>query len=383
MAERQCPVENLGKLTEEKGNQSEERERKRQMKKKEVLDFYRGKKILITGHTGFKGSWLSEILLLAGARVTGYSLNPPTEPSLFELLGLSERMNSVTGDVRDLRHMKQVFEETQPEIVLHLAAQPIVRDSYKDPVYTYETNVMGTVNLLECARLTPSVRSLVNVTTDKVYENREWEYGYRETDRLDGYDPYSNSKSCSELVTHSYVKSFFAGSSTAVSTCRAGNVIGGGDFANDRIIPDCVRAAEKGQDIVVRNPHSTRPYQHVLDPLFLYLTVAMAQYEDPSFAGYYNVGPDDADCLTTGELVDLFCSLWGENLRWMNRSDGGPHEANFLKLDCSRVKKTFGWKPGMHVEEAVKKTVEWSKLWLSGGDVRAVTDRQIEEFSEA
>ena len=241
---------------------------------------------------------------------------------------------------------------------------------------------MGTVNLLECARLTPSVRSLVNVTTDKVYENREWEYGYRETDRLDGYDPYSNSKSCSELVTHSYVKSFFAGSSTAVSTCRAGNVIGGGDFANDRIIPDCVRAAEKGENIVVRNPHSTRPYQHVLDPLFLYLTVAMAQYEDPSFAGYYNVGPDDADCLTTGELVDLFCSLWGENLRWMNRSDGGPHEANFLKLDCSRVKKTFGWKPGMHVEEAVKKTVEWSKLWLSGGDVRAVTDQQIEEFSE-
>lgn len=346
-----------------------------------IFDFYRGKRVLVTGHTGFKGSWLCEILLLAGAQVTGYSLNPPSDPSLFELLGLSERMDSRIGDVRDLAHMKQVFEETQPEIVLHLAAQPIVRESYKNPVYTYETNVMGTVHLLECARLCPSVRSLVNVTTDKVYENREWEYGYRETDRLDGYDPYSNSKSCSELVTHSYVKAFFGEeTSPAVSACRAGNVIGGGDFAADRIVPDCIRAMQKGEEIAVRNPYSTRPYQHVLEPLYLYLTVAMRQYEDRSFAGYYNVGPDDEDCIATGELVDLFCGFWGGEARWENRYDGGPHEANFLKLDCSRVKKTFGWRTRYHVSQAVEKTVEWTKEWLSGGDVRACTDRQIEEF---
>ncbi|MFR8839771.1 MAG: CDP-glucose 4,6-dehydratase [Clostridium sp.] len=346
-----------------------------------IFDFYRGKRVLVTGHTGFKGSWLCEILLLAGAQVTGYSLNPPSDPSLFELLGLSERMDSRIGDVRDLAHMKQVFEETQPEIVLHLAAQPIVRESYKNPVYTYETNVMGTVHLLECARLCPSVRSLVNVTTDKVYENREWEYGYRETDRLDGYDPYSNSKSCSELVTHSYVKAFFGEeTSPAVSACRAGNVIGGGDFAADRIVPDCIRAMQKGEEIAVRNPYSTRPYQHVLEPLYLYLTVAMRQYEDRSFAGYYNVGPDDEDCIATGELVDLFCGFWGGEARWENRYDGGPHEANFLKLDCSRVKKTFGWRPRYNVSQAVEKTVEWTKEWLSGGDVRACTDRQIEEF---
>lgn len=367
MAERQGAVEDLGELGGTMTNP--------------IFDFYRGKRVLVTGHTGFKGSWLCEILLSAGAQVTGYSLNPPTEPSLFELLGLSERMDSRIGDVRDLSHMKQVFEETKPEIVLHLAAQPIVRESYKNPVYTYETNVMGTVHLLECARLCPSVRSLVNVTTDKVYENREWEYGYRETDRLDGYDPYSNSKSCSELVTHSYVKAFFGEeTSPAVSACRAGNVIGGGDFAADRIVPDCIRAMEKGEEIAVRNPYSTRPYQHVLEPLYLYLTVAMHQYEDRSFAGYYNVGPDDEDCITTGELVDLFCGFWGEEARWENRYDGGPHEANFLKLDCSRVKKTFGWRPRYHVSQAVEKTVEWTKEWLSGGDVRACTDRQIEEF---
>ena len=346
-----------------------------------IFDFYRGKRVLVTGHTGFKGSWLCEILLLAGAQVTGYSLNPPSDPSLFELLGLSERMDSRIGDVRDLAHMKQVFEETQPEIVLHLAAQPIVRESYKNPVYTYETNVMGTVHLLECARLCPSVRSLVNVTTDKVYENREWEYGYRETDRLDGYDPYSNSKSCSELVTHSYVKAFFGEeTSPAVSACRAGNVIGGGDFAADRIVPDCIRAMQKGEEIAVRNPYSTRPYQHVLEPLYLYLTVAMRQYEDRSFAGYYNVGPDDEDCIATGELVDLFCGFWGGEARWENRYDGGPHEANFLKLDCSRIKSVFGWRPRYGVEEAVEKTVEWSRAYLDGEDMLEVMDRQITEF---
>ena len=277
------------------------------MKMKELTDFYRDKRVLVTGHTGFKGAWLCRILALAGARVTGYSLEPPTDPSLFEIAGLEDRMDSVIGDIRNLKGLRDVFERVRPEVVFHLAAQPIVRDSYKDPVYTYETNVMGTVNVMECVRLTDSVRSFLNVTTDKVYENREWEYGYRECDPLDGYDPYSNSKSCSELVTHSYQKSFFSDGRCAVSTSRAGNVIGGGDFANDRIIPDCIRAAATGKDIIVRNPHSTRPYQLVLEPLAVYLTIAMRQHEDGRYQGYYNVGPDDKDCVTTGRLVDMFC----------------------------------------------------------------------------
>lgn len=344
------------------------------------LEFYSGKRVLVTGHTGFKGSWLSRILTLAGAKVTGYSLEPPTTPSLFYTAGLHETMDSVIGDVRDLEHLKKVFDRTQPEIVFHLAAQPIVRDSYKDPVGTYETNVMGTVNVLECVRQFPCVKSVVNVTTDKVYENREWEYGYRECDPLDGYDPYSNSKSCSELVTHSYQKSFFADGRCAISTARAGNVIGGGDFANDRIIPDCVRAMAAGKEIIIRNPYSTRPFQHVMEPLAVYLTIARRQWEDMACQGYYNVGPDDCDCVTTGDLTDLFCRLWGDGAAWVNRHDGGPHEASFLKLDCSKIKSVFGWKPRFHIEEAMEKTVEWSKAYLNGEDMLALMDRQIEEF---
>ncbi len=346
----------------------------------EFASFYKGKRVLVTGHTGFKGTWMCRILALCGAEVTGYALNPPTDPSIYQIIGLEDTMDSRIGDIRDLNGLRQVFEEVQPEVVFHLAAQPIVRDSYKDPVYTYETNVMGTVNMLECIRLTPSVRSFVNITTDKVYENKEWEYGYRECDPLDGYDPYSNSKSCSELVTHSYQKSFFQDGRCAISTSRAGNVIGGGDFANDRIIPDCIRAAASGNKIIVRNPHSTRPYQHVLEPLAVYLEIAMKQYEDGSMAGYYNVGPDDADCVTTGDLTDLFCQAWGDGQTWINQYDGGPHEANFLKLDCSKIKKVFGWTPRYHVKEAVEKTIEWSKLYLEGQDMLEATDRQIREF---
>lgn len=342
--------------------------------------FYQGKRVLVTGHTGFKGSWLSRILTLAGAEVTGYSLEPPTSPSLFEILGLADTMDSEIGDIRDLKHLKEVFDRVQPEIVIHLAAQPIVRDSYWEPVYTYETNVMGTVNLLECVRLSPCVKSVLNVTTDKVYENREWEYGYRECDPLDGYDPYSNSKSCSELVTHSYQKSFFQDGRCAISTARAGNVIGGGDFANDRIIPDCVRAMEAGKEIVVRNPYSTRPFQHVLEPLFAYLQIAQRQYEDRMFQGYYNVGPDDCDCVTTGDLVTMFCEIWGEGASWVNRHDGGPHEANFLKLDCSRIKHVFGWQPHWHILETMDQTIAWSKAYLKGEKMLAVTDQQIREY---
>ena len=345
-----------------------------------MLEFYKGKRVLVTGHTGFKGAWLCCILINAGAVVTGYSLEAPTNPNLFSMCDVEDKMNSIIGDIRDREHLKQVFEETQPEVVFHLAAQPIVRDSYKDPVYTYETNVMGTVNICECVRLYPCVKSFLNVTTDKVYENKEWEWGYRENEPLDGFDPYSNSKSCSELVTHSYINSFYNGMDVAVSTARAGNVIGGGDFANDRIIPDCIRAAGAKNDIIVRNPHSTRPYQHVLEPLAIYLTIAMAQYEDKKYAGFYNVGPDDCDCVTTGQLVDLFCLKWGEGIKWINRYDGGPHEANFLKLDCSKVKKTFGWTPRWHVEEAIEKTVEWSKVYFANGNIPECMDKQIEEF---
>ncbi|MFR6048173.1 CDP-glucose 4,6-dehydratase [Lachnospira eligens] len=344
------------------------------------MDFYKGKRVLITGHTGFKGAWLCQMLINAGAEVTGYALNPPTKPSLFEIANISGKMNSVIGDIRDLSKLKETFTKIQPEIVFHLAAQPIVRESYKNPVYTYETNVMGTVNICECVRTSDSVRSFLNVTTDKVYLNKEWEWGYRENEELDGYDPYSNSKSCSELVTHSYINSFFKEMNIAVSTARAGNVIGGGDFANDRIVPDCIRAAIKHEDIVVRNPFSTRPYQHVLEPLYAYLMIAQKQYEDIKYAGYYNVGPDDRDCFQTGALVDLFVEHWGEGMKWIDKYDGGPHEANFLKLDCSKLKKTFGWQPHWDLNIAIEKVVEWSKCWLTNGDIEKCMNKQIEEF---
>lgn len=344
------------------------------------LSFYRGKKVLLTGHTGFKGSWMSVMLVNSGAQVIGYSSCSKDEVRLFDLCGVKDQVTHIKGDVRDLEHLLEVFRTYQPELVIHMAAQPIVRDSYKDPVGTYSTNVMGTVNICEAVRQTPSVRSFLNVTTDKVYENKEWEWGYRENEPLDGYDPYSNSKSCSELVTHSYKSSFFNDRQVAVSTARAGNVIGGGDFANDRIIPDCIRAAVKGQNIVVRNPYSTRPYQHVLEPVYAYLMIAAMQYQDGRFASWYNVGPDDQDCFQTGALVDLFVKHWGEGLKWVNQYDGGPHEANFLKLDCSKLKTTFGWKPHWNLEKAVEKVVEWSKAWINGGDVRAVMDQQIKEF---
>lgn len=344
------------------------------------MDFYKGKRVLITGHTGFKGAWLCQMLINAGAEVTGYALNPPTKPSLFEIANISGKMNSVIGDIRDLSKLKETFIKTQPEIVFHLAAQPIVRESYKNPVYTYETNVMGTVNICECVRTSDSVKSFLNVTTDKVYLNKEWEWGYRENEELDGYDPYSNSKSCSELITHSYINSFFKNMNIAVSTARAGNVIGGGDFASDRIIPDCIRAAIKHEDIVVRNPFSTRPYQHVLEPIYAYLMIAQKQYEDIKYAGYYNVGPDDRDCFQTGALVDLFVKHWGEGMKWIDKYDGGPHEANFLKLDCSKLKKTFGWQPHWDLNIAIEKVVEWSKCWLTNGDIEKCMNKQIEEF---
>ncbi len=347
------------------------------------LNFWNGKRVFLTGHTGFKGSWMSRILVTHGAVLTGFSLEPPTDPALFELAGLEDKMTSVIGDIRDMDSLYEAFVKADPGIVIHMAAQPIVRDSYKDPRYTYETNVMGTVNILECVRKSSSVRSFLNVTTDKVYKNNEWIWGYREDEPLDGFDPYSNSKSCSEIITHSYKSSFFGDEdSPAVSTARAGNVIGGGDFANDRIIPDSVRAALKGEDIIVRNPYSTRPYQHVLEPVFAYLMIARRQYEDKAFQGWYNVGPDDCDCVCTGDIVDMFCTEWGNITRVDKSEANAPHEANFLKLDSSKLKKTFGWAPSWHIDEAVRRVAEWTRVYRDGGDIPAVMDKQINDYIE-
>lgn len=346
------------------------------------LTFYNGKRVLVTGHTGFKGSWLCKMLVSLGAEVCGYALEPPTDPNLFNMLNLP--IKSVIGDIRDYDKLKGVFDDFKPEIVLHLAAQPIVRDSYKLPRYTYDVNVMGTVNVCECVRLCDSVKSFLNVTTDKVYENEDLNIAFTEDMKLDGYDPYSNSKSCSELVTHSYQKAFLNENGIAVSTARAGNVIGGGDFANDRIVPDSVRAVMSGREIIVRNPYSTRPFQHVLEPLYAYLVIAMKQYRKPEYAGYYNVGPDDCDCITTGELCDIFCSFYGEGASWKNVSEeNAVHEAGFLRLDTTKLKTTFSWQPVWNIRAALQKTVEWTKVYDAGGDVDAECQRQINEFLES
>ena len=363
---------------------------------REVLEFYKGKKILITGNTGFKGSWLTYILLKAGAKVIGVSLSAPTEPNLFSLVGLdkAEGLKQYDCDVRNFESLNKIFFDEAPEIVFHLAAQPIVRESYINPLLTYETNVNGTLNILECIRINKGVKSFLNVTTDKVYKNNEWEYGYRETDPLDGVDPYSNSKSCSELITHSYKESFFTEGEVRISTARAGNVIGGGDFAKDRIIPDCVRAIVSSMTesavMKVRNPYSIRPYQHVMEPLFMYMTIAMKQYKDKKYADYYNIGPDDVDCVTTGYLVTLFCEKWNrENvqgqskLTWENVQElNAPHEACFLKLDNGKIKRRFQWQPKLHIESAVQFTVDFCKVWLSGGDLKQEMNREIEKYLE-
>jgi len=346
-----------------------------------MLDFYKNKKVFITGHTGFKGSWLSKILTMSGAEVTGFSQLPNTNPSLFNILNIEESINSIIGDVRDLESLKESVHNCKPDIVFHLAAQPLVRESYKNPVYTYQTNVMGTVNLLEAIRNCESIGSVVNVTTDKVYENNEWDWGYRENDNLNGFDPYSNSKSCSELVTSSYKNSFFKNNiNIAISAARAGNVIGGGDFTEDRIIPDCVRAAVNKEDIIVRNPNSTRPYQHVFEALLGYLLIAEKQYRDKSFEDSYNIGPNEEGCITTAELVDMFCNSWG-SATWINKSETNPsHEANFLKLDCSKIKNKIGWKPRISISEAINLTVEWTKLYYANDNIIDFTEKQINEY---
>lgn len=345
------------------------------------LSFYKGKTVLITGHTGFKGSWLCKILLMHGAKVVGYALEPETKPNLFSQLSLEKEMVSIIGDIRDLDKLNKVFDKYQPEIVLHLAAQPIVRTSYQKPVYTYDVNVMGTVNVCECVRTHKCVKSFLNVTTDKVYENDDIpDHPFQEDEKLDGYDPYSNSKSCSEIVTHSYYKSFLKDLGVAVSTARAGNVIGGGDFSKDRIIPDSARALASSAELVIRNPNSTRPYQHVLEPLLCYLIIAKEQYFNHELCGAYNIGPDSCDFSTTEKLVKLFAKNCGPEFKYVIKSDNGPHEAAFLSLDNSKMKKTFNWSPRIHIEDAVRLSAEWYKAWVNNQDLIKLTEKQIKEF---
>lgn len=344
-----------------------------------MTDFYKGKKVLVTGHTGFKGTWLTKILVKIGAEVLGYSRCSEKEPCLFELSGIEKHIIHVKGDICDYRHLLETFRFFQPDIVFHLAAQPIVRESYINPRGTYETNTMGTVNVLEAVRNTQSVKSVVVVTTDKVYQNKEWVWGYRENEALDGFDPYSNSKSCAELVTATYKRSF--SSLPPISTARAGNVIGGGDFAKDRVIPDCVRAVQRGEPILIRNSYSIRPYQHVLEPLFAYLLIAEKQQENPDLASSYNIGPNDCDSVSTGKIASLFCEKWGDNVYWIDASEtDGPHESTFLKLDCSMMQNIFGWKPKWNVAQAVEMTTRFYKEWLAGEMLAEEMEQEIEAY---
>ena len=344
------------------------------------MNFFKNKSIFLTGHTGFKGAWLCEILKILESKVTGYALEPKPG-SLFEVIKGEQRMQSVIGDIRDRDHLLNAFTESRPEIVFHLAAQPLVLDSYKLPAYTFETNVMGTVNLLECVRQSDTVRSVVIVTTDKVYQNLENNQGYKENDKLGGHDPYSSSKACTELVAESYSASFLKENNIPLSTARAGNVIGGGDTSENRIIPDCVRAALKGKTIVVRNPHAVRPYQHVLEPLLAYLLIAQCQWDKTELAGNYNIGPKESDCITTGALVDIFCEKWRNEQKWEIQSmPDSPHEAGLLYLDCGKIRQKLNWQPLWNVEDAVEKTVAWEKNKAECNNMQIFTRKQIESY---
>ena len=351
-------------------------------------NIYKNKEVLITGHTGFKGSWLSLWFTRLGAKVIGYSLEPPTEPNLFESIGLEDKITHIIGDVRDEKHLISAFEKYQPEFIFHLAAQAIVRRSYYEPKLTYETNVMGTVNVLEAVRRIKSVRVCIIVTSDKCYENREWVYGYRETDPLGGYDPYSSSKGCAELVTAAYRKSFFNPKdygethNVALSSVRAGNVIGGGDWGEDRIIPDCMGALSKGETIVIRNPSAIRPWQYVLEPLSGYLLLGTLMYKDGTrYGDAWNFGPNDESIITVEELVKLVIKHWGSGSYTIDTSTH-PHEAGFLKLDISKARSLLGWRPIYDVHEAVERTINWYKNFYNGiGELYENTVKEIREYA--
>lgn len=348
--------------------------------------FWNGKRVLLTGHTGFKGSWLSLWLQSMGANVTGYALAPPTNPSLFEIAEVAQGMNSVIGDIRDLAKLQAVFAEHQPEIVIHMAAQPLVRYSYQNPVETYSINVMGTVYLLEAVRNTPGIKAVVNITTDKCYENREWVWGYRENEPMGGFDPYSNSKGCSELVSAAYRSSFFnannyAQHGVATATVRAGNVIGGGDWAKDRLIPDILAAFAQGLKVEIRNPHAIRPWQHVMEPLRGYLALAERLFEDgPIFGEGWNFGPKDEDAKPVGWIVEQMAAMWGTDVQWQLDSGDHPHEAHYLKLDISKASSRLGWHPVLHLKDALALIIDWAKERQNGANMRQVTLDQIHAY---
>jgi CDP-glucose 4,6-dehydratase len=344
-------------------------------------NFWRGRRVFLTGHTGFKGSWLSLWLQSLGTELTGFALAPPTNPSLFEEAHIATGMTSIVGDVRDLAALQAALHEAQPEIVIHMAAQPLVRYSYHNPVETYAVNVMGTVHLLEAVRHTPSVRAVVNVTTDKCYENKEWHWGYREDEPMGGFDPYSNSKGCSELVTSAYRQSFFATSGIALASARAGNVIGGGDWALDRLIPDTITAFEQGKPVTIRNPNAIRPWQHVLEPLCGYLTLAEHLYTNgTSYAEAWNFGPCDQDAKSVGWIVENIAALWGKDAKWQIDAGKHPHEAHYLKLDISKARARLGWQPQLTLTEALKLIVQWQRERQNSSSVRKTTLDQINAY---
>lgn len=345
-----------------------------------MKEFYQGKRVLVTGHTGFKGTWLVKMLTMLGAEVVGYSLEPSCEEhSLYKKANMDKEIKSIYGDIRDYSSLMAVFDKYDPEIVFHLAAQPIVKTGYESPKYTYEVNTMGTVNILECIRNSKSTRSVVNVTTDKVYHNNEWVWGYRETDALDGFDPYANSKSCSELVTSTYCRSFFYDSEIKVSTARAGNVIGGGDFADARIIPDCYRAIMNNNPIKLRHPKSIRPYQYVLEALHAYLLIAMSQYNDKKLAGSYNIGPKEESIITTFDLVSKFSNAWDNKLLIEVEEINEFHESKILKLDSSKITSCTNWSSVYDIDMAIMDTVYFYREMSLGADVNQLLKKCIDK----
>jgi CDP-glucose 4,6-dehydratase len=348
--------------------------------------FYKGRKVFITGHTGFKGSWISILLNWLGADVYGYALKAPTIPNLYELANIDQLVSSTIGDVRDYNLLLKTLKEIQPEVVIHMAAQPLVRESYKNPCETYEVNVMGTVNLLDAARQISSIKAILNVTTDKCYENKEWHWAYRENEPMGGYDPYSNSKGCSELVTSSFRSSFFnpkeyKNHGVALASARAGNVIGGGDWADDRLIPDFIRSIMRGEKVKIRSPYAIRPWQHVLEPLSGYLTLCEKLYTaGTAFAEGWNFGPDDRDAKNVEWITKKICELWGESASFEIDTNPQPHEASYLKLDCSKAKAELDWTPIWNIETTLKSIVIWNKAFLAGENMHTITEKQIMDY---